>query len=269
MRIVSWNINSVRLRAPLVEKLVTQIKPDVLCLQETKCPNDHFPETVMRKLGFKHMVVNGISGYHGVATLSRLPIVKSDIVNYCGKQDGRHIETVFTTKLGPVAIHNFYVPAGGDEPDPTINEKFAHKLNFLAEMTKRFKAQAKKNKTMAAILLGDLNIAPGAQDVWSSKQLQNVVSHTPIEIAALGKLQKTLNWNDVARMFVPPEEKLYSWWSYRARDWQASDRGRRLDHIWVTPTLSDRVDHYQVLREGRGWVRPSDHAPVFIDLKID
>ena len=269
MRIVSWNINSVRLRAPLVEKLIQQIKPDVLCLQETKCPNDAFPEKLMRKLGLKHMVLNGIhGGYHGVATLSRHPIMSSNIVDYCGKKDGRHVEVLFETKKGVLAVHNFYVPAGGDEPDPSCNEKFAHKLDFLAQMAKVFRAQARKDKMVQAVLLGDLNIAPYEHDVWSSRQLQNVVSHTPVEIAALAKLQKTLNWDDVARRFVPPEEKLYSWWSYRARDWQASNRGRRLDHIWVTPALSPQLRHYEILREARGWQRPSDHAPIMIDLKM-
>ena len=268
LKIVSWNINSVRLRVGLVEKLVKQARPDILCLQETKCPNDVFPEKTVRKLGFSHMVLNGISGYHGVATLSRRPIIDSEVIDYCGRQDGRHIKIVIDGGCAPLEIHNFYVPAGGDVPDPTINDKFAHKLKFLAEMTKNFRKVGRANKQTAAVLVGDLNIAPGEHDVWSSRQLQNVVSHTPIEIAALKKLQKTLDWDDVSRRFVPPTEKLYSWWSYRARDWQASDRGRRLDHIWITPALVKRVEKYEVLRAARGWKRPSDHAPVMIDLKI-
>jgi exodeoxyribonuclease-3 len=159
------------------------------------------------------------------------------------------------------------VPAGGDEPDPEVNEKFAHKLAFLKEMQTIFKKLKKGGKAAGQVMLGDLNIAPGEHDVWSSKQLKNVVSHTAIEIAELAKVQKAADWDDVARRFVPPEEKLYSWWSYRARDWAASDRGRRLDHIWVTPDLSDGVTDYGVERAARGWERPSDHAPLWIDLK--
>ena len=268
MRIVSWNINSVRLRAPLVEKLVAEISPDVICLQETKCPNDSFPEKIMHKLGYPHIAKNGVKGYHGVATLSRVPIVESHIVDYCKKGDGRHIETIFDTASGPLSVHNFYVPAGGDEPDPEINEKFAHKMAFLAQMTKIFKAKAKQKTKLQSVILGDFNIAPGEHDVWSSKALKNTVSHTPIEIEKLAALQATLDWDDVARRFVPPEEKLYSWWSYRARDWAASNRGRRLDHIWVTPKLTDKVKDYQILTDGRGWERPSDHAPLWIDLDV-
>ena len=107
MRVISWNINSVRLRAPLVEKLITETAADVICLQETKCPNDSFPEKLFNKLGFAHIAKNGIKGYHGVATLSRLPMVETNIVTYCDRTDGRHIETVFDTANGPLHIHNF------------------------------------------------------------------------------------------------------------------------------------------------------------------
>ena len=248
MRVISWNINSVRLRAPLVEKLIAEAKPDVICLQETKCPNDSFPEKTFHKLGYSHIAKNGIKGYHGVATLSRLPIVETNIVTYCARADGRHIETVFDTTNGPLHIHNFYVPAGGDEPDPKINEKFAHKLAFLDEMESNFRAIRRQKKAKRQILVGDLNIAPGEHDVWSSKQLKNVVSHTAVEIAALARVQASLNWEDVSRHFVPASEKLYSWWSYRARDWAASDRGRRLDHIWVTPALLNDVTGFEILR---------------------
>ena len=117
-----------------------------------------------------------------------------------------------------------------------------------------------------AVLAGDLNVAPLETDVWSHKQLLKVVSHTPIEVALLERLQRSLDWVDAVRHFVPPEQKLYSWWSYRARDWAASDRGRRLDHVWVTPELAGALRGATVARELRGWKRPSDHVPVVVDL---
>ncbi len=263
MRIVTWNINSVRLRAPLVLDMIKALKPDIICLQEIKCPNDSFPEKVFKKAGFAHIAVNGIKGYHGVATLAREPFLDTEIIDYCNKGDGRHVAT--THKLGrkKLTIHNFYVPAGGDEPDPEINDKFAHKLAFLDEMIERFGAQSTKQ---ALVLVGDLNIAPFEHDVWSSKQLTRVVSHTPIERERLADLRQTLDWIDVARHFVPEAEKLYSWWSYRARDWDSADRGRRLDHIWVTPTLKKSLAHFEILRPARGWERPSDHVPVIVDI---
>lgn len=263
MRIVTWNINSVRLRAPLVVDMIETLKPDVICLQEIKCPNDSFPEKVFRNAGFEHMAVNGIKGYHGVATLSRTPFIDTEIIDYCGKGDGRHVAT--THKLGRknFTLHNFYVPAGGDEPDPQINDKFAHKLSFLQEMITRFSAHTAKDPL---VLVGDLNIAPFEHDVWSSKQLTKVVSHTPIERETMDSLRDTLSWIDVARHFTPEDEKLYSWWSYRARDWDSADRGRRLDHIWVTPALEKSLKHFEILRHARGWERPSDHVPVILDL---
>ncbi|MGH6931832.1 MAG: exodeoxyribonuclease III, partial [Dongiaceae bacterium] len=112
----------------------------------------------------------------------------------------------------------------------------------------------------------DLNIAPLATDVWSHSQLLDVVSHTPVEVERFRRLQASRHWHDAVRHFIPPSEQLYSWWSYRARDWDSSDRGRRLDHAWVTPALAPALRSATVLREARGWAAPSDHAPVIVDL---
>jgi exodeoxyribonuclease-3 len=158
-----------------------------------------------------------------------------------------------------------YVPAGGDEPDPSINVKFAHKLAFLDEMRSAPHLRAGPNER--AILLGDLNVAPLEHDVWSHKQLLRVVSHTPIECEKLIAAQSAGGWIDVMRRFVPASEKLYTWWSYRALDWEASDRGRRLDHVWASPVLADRVTGMTVARAARGWTRPSDHVPVTVTLE--
>src|SRR5207253_402363 len=97
----------------------------------------------------------------------------------------------------------------------------------------------------------------------------DVVSHTPIEVAKLTSMQHSLDWVDAVRHFVPPDQKLFTWWSYRAADWAASDRGRRLDHIWVTPPLKSALRGTGVLRHARGWdPKPSDHVPVWVDLDV-
>jgi exodeoxyribonuclease-3 len=147
------------------------------------------------------------------------------------------------------------------------NEKFAHKLAFLREMTNWYKAHKKKSDARM-VLVGDLNVAPLEHDVWSHKQLLKIVSHTPIEVELMNELIASHGWIDVMRRFVPPEEKLYSWWSYRAKDWEAADRGRRLDHIWVTPTLAETPRAMKVLKEARGWERASDHVPVIASLTL-
>jgi exodeoxyribonuclease-3 len=93
------------------------------------------------------------------------------------------------------------------------------------------------------------------------------VSHTPIEVEKLGKLQHAGGFVDAVRHVIPPEQRLYTWWSYRARDWRASDRGRRLDHIWVTPALVPQLAGAEVFKPVRGWVQGSDHVPVIIRFK--
>ena len=260
--ISTWNINSVRLRQPIVEAFLKRAAPDVLCLQETKCPNDAFPFSGFRKLGYEHIAIHGQKGYHGVAILSRLPLEDVRRQDYCGIGDSRHISAVVGIEGGPkIRIHNFYVPAGGDEPDRTINPKFGHKLDFLQEML-LLSSEAEREAGISAMLLGDLNIAPLETDVWSHKQLLNVVSHTPVETEALTAVQAAGRWTDLIRQHFPPEEKLFTWWSYRSPDWSNADKGRRLDHIWSSGDLAPALRLVEVLREARGWDRPSDHVPV-------
>jgi exodeoxyribonuclease-3 len=264
LKITTWNINSVRLRMPLIAHFLKTEAPDILCLQETKCRDAEFPSSDFRALGYEHMAINGQKGYHGVAIISKKPLRALGKRDFCDKGDARHIGVEAIDANGPIAIHNFYVPAGGDEPDASINPKFAHKLDFLDEMAEWIVAdRITKGRT---VLLGDLNIAPLEHDVWSHKALVNVVSHTAIEVEKLDAVFRAGPWIDALRRFVPSDEKLYTWWSYRAADWAASDRGRRLDHILVSEALGDSLKKMNVLREARGWDRPSDHAPVTIEL---
>ncbi|MGH1374920.1 MAG: exodeoxyribonuclease III [Alphaproteobacteria bacterium] len=260
MRLATWNINSVRLRMPLILDLVKESNPDVICLQETKTPDEHFPLDAIKDAGYKHVHFNGMKSYNGVAILSRIPFEDAKIYNRVERNDCRHI----SVKFKEFELHNIYIPAGGDEPDREINEKFGHKLDFIDEMSDFFKQNY--TATSSAIVVGDFNIAPMEHDVWSHKQLSKVVSHTPIEIAKLDGMQKSLNWVDASRHFVAEDEKCYSWWSYRNRDWKKSNRGRRLDHIWVTPTLQSNLSAHNIPTHMRDWEKPSDHVPVIIDL---
>lgn len=264
LRLATWNINSVRLRMGLVKKLVESHAPDVLCLQETKCADDSFPFNDVKKLGFAHVAIHGQKGYHGVATFSRYPFVTTAKERWADKDDARHLATTFASgPLEGVTVHNFYVPAGGDEPDPTINPKFAHKLQFVRELEQWSERIAETGKR---IMVGDLNIAPHESDVWSHKQLLKIVSHTPIETEGLDAVRRAGAWVDAVRRHVPHPEKLYSWWSYRAAEWDASDRGRRLDHIWTSADVAERTTGVETLRDARGWERPSDHVPVILTV---
>jgi exodeoxyribonuclease-3 len=264
--VATWNINSVRLRIELVARFLKEHEPDVLCLQETKCPQGQFPSSSLKDIGYSHIAEFGQKGYHGVAIVSRHPFVSSHSKKFADKDDCRHIATVFENPVA-VALHNFYVPAGGDEPDPEINEKFDHKLRFIKEMEAWSKAEA-LGASPDAVVVGDLNIAPLEHDVWSSKDLKKVVSHTPIEREGLLNVMKAGEWQDVMRQHVPASEKLYTWWSYRAKDWEVANRGRRLDHIWATPGLAKKSKAIKVLKETRGWTQTSDHVPVIATFAI-
>lgn len=266
LTIATWNINSVRLRIESVARFVDTHRPDVLCLQETKCMDGQFPLADVRRMGFDHIAIHGQKGYHGVAVFSRHALKDIDRRGFCGKEDARHIAV--TLADGPAAgtrLHNFYVPAGGDEPDPAINPKFAHKLAFLDEM-EAWDGLRVAGTTARSILVGDLNIAPLEHDVWSSRQLSKVVSHTPVERRRLTEVARAGGWIDMMRELTPEPEKLYTWWSYRSPDWAAADKGRRLDHVWVSPSLAPAMRGFEVVRDARGWDRPSDHAPVIARL---
>jgi exodeoxyribonuclease-3 len=269
LTVTSWNINSVRLRIGMVGEFLTNHAPDVLCLQETKTPDEQFPAKAFHQLGYVHQAFIGQKGYNGVAIVSKLPFSEKEAMSMCGRNDARHMTVTLDKAAGAaagIAIHNFYIPAGGDLPDPEKNDKFAHKLAFLDEIGAW--GVTRKPTDRPAILLGDLNIAPLEHDVWSHKQLLDVVSHTPIETTTLEKLRSELGWTDAARTLRPEPEKLYSWWSYRAQDWAASNKGRRLDHIWLSDGLKPALRDLTFLREARGWERPSDHVPVTVTLEL-
>ena len=258
--LATWNINSVRLREALVCRLMQEESPDVLCLQECKSPVDKIPLEGFAELGYTHMVARGQKGYNGVAILSKLPIKEVAAYDYADLGHARHIAGQLENG---VTIHNFYVPAGGDKPNREINDKFGQKLDYLTDMRDGFLA----NKPSKSILVGDLNIAPSEDDVWDHKKLLKVVSHTPIEVEHLAAVQAAGDWVDVTRADIP-EGKLYSWWSYRSPDWDGADKGRRLDHVWVTADIAASAHSSRVVRHVRGYEQPSDHAPIFATFDL-
>ena len=264
--VATWNINSVRLRINLVVRFLLEQQPDVLCLQETKCPDGNFP---LGRSGRPAILISRSMGRRAITGSRSFRVFRFAAFSkrdFCAKGDARHLHVVLGGEAQGLELHNFYVPAGGDEPDPEINVKFAHKLAFVDEMVDW--AHTERPAAERAILVGDLNIAPLEHDVWSHKSLINVVSHTPIEVDKLARAQAAGPWVDALRKFVPNDEKLYTWWSYRSPDWQKANKGRRLDHMWVSAALVNSVKEMRVLRDARGWTRPSDHVPVMIRLEI-
>lgn len=260
MRITTYNVNSVRLRGELIRKISDELNPDILCLQEIKVETGKFPHDLIDEVAYPHRYIHGQKAYHGVAILSKMELADPKHRFACGNEEHRHL---MATLPSGVELHNLYIPAGGDIPDVKKNPKFGQKLAMLDELAAWFQQSQRPQ-----ILVGDFNIAPLENDVWSHKQLLKVVSHTPVEVAKLDAWQSARGYVDGVRKFIPVEDKLFSWWSYRARDWNASDRGRRLDHIWVTPDLEDRLTAASIQREARGWPQPSDHVPVTVDIDL-
>ena len=258
--LATWNINSIRLREGLVARLMIEEQPDILCLQECKSPVDLIPVEQFRALGYRHMVARGQKGYNGVAILSKLPLTDMGEQDFAALGHARHVAARLDNG---VTIHNCYVPAGGDIPDRVQNEKFGQKLDFLTQMRDHFHI----NRPERAILVGDLNIAPREDDVWSHKQLLKIVSHTPIEVAHFNDVMQVGGWNDVTRKDIP-QGLLYSWWSYRSAEWDMADKGRRLDHIWATADIVNASRASRILRSARGWEQPSDHVPVFATFDL-
>lgn len=259
--IASWNINSVRFRMDIVQQFLREASPDILCLQETKVIDGDFPHAPLRALGYDHIAVHGQRMHHGVAILSRIPFAEDDRLDWQANGEARHIGVRLANGL---RLENVYVPAGGDIPDRDLNPKFGQKLDFVERMTRWSEGLG----DLPVVLTGDFNIAPLESDVWSHKQLLDVVSHTPIEVEALARLQAANDWVDLGRKFIPAPERLYTWWSYRAKDWAASDRGRRLDHMWASRSVADKAVAHRVYEPCRNWLKPSDHIPILTEFVL-
>ena len=260
--IASWNINSVRLRLEQVVRFLAQEAPDVLCLQEIKCQAHQFPAKALADLGYTHQAIHGQKGYHGVATVSRVPLRELARHDWQDNGEARHVGVEL---LGPgqgLVLENVYIPAGGDIPDREANPKFGQKLDFIERMTRW--AEALDRPTL---LVGDFNVAPLECDVYDHKALLKVVSHTPVEVEALDRLKASHQWVDLGRRFIPAPERNYSWWSYRSY-WRQKDQGRRLDHMWTSPDLAPQARAHRFVEETRRWEQPSDHVPLITEFAL-
>ena len=260
LKIASWNINSVRARPALVERLIAAEQPDILCLQETKACNEAFPADLFHAQGYVHQHLNGQRMHHGVAILSRVPLADPGRHDWQDNGEARHVGA--RLECG-IRIENVYIPAGGDIPDREQNPKFGQKLDFLERMTRWSEGLSEPT-----IIVGDFNVAPLECDVWSHKALVNVVSHTAIEIEALSRLQQAHGWIDIGRTFIPAPERCFTWWSYRSPDFSKNDRGRRLDHMWASPQLAGALKGHRILEDCRSWERPSDHVPLICEIAV-
>jgi exodeoxyribonuclease-3 len=262
LTIATWNINSVRLRADQVARFLTEEAPDVLCLQEIKTAEVTFPHDVFEQLGYTHRAVHGQKGYHGVATVSRLPLREVSRHDWQDNGEARHVGVELLGAGQGVILENVYIPAGGDVPDREANPKFGQKLDFLGRMTRW--AETIDRPT---VIVGDFNIAPLDCDVYDHKALLKVVSHTPEEVATLTRFADAHGWVDLGRKHIPAPERNYSWWSYRSY-WREKDQGRRLDHMWASPALAAQSTGHRMAEQTRRWEQPSDHIPLITEFAL-
>ncbi len=261
--IATWNINSVRLRLPLVLRFLTEEAPDVLCLQEIKTLAEFFPAEAFAAAGYTYQAVHGQKGYHGVATIGKIPFHEVSRRDWQDNGEARHVGVELTGPGAGLTIENVYVPAGGDIPDRALNTKFGQKLDFLQRMT-----EWAEGITGPTLIVGDFNIAPLPSDVWSHKALLKVVSHTPLEVETLARFQAAHDWVDLGRQLVPAPARLYTWWSYRAKDWRENDKGRRLDHMWASPGVAARATGHRMVEVARDWEQCSDHVPLLTEFDL-
>lgn len=258
MRIATWNVNSLKARMPRVEEWLSYATPDVLCMQETKLADATFPHMAFSALGYES-VHHGDGQWNGVAILSRVGIDKPSF-GFVDPVEADSETRLVTASCGGVVVSSVYVPNGRS----LDSEHYKYKLGWLAKLRHHLDVVASPAERVA--VCGDFNIAPEDSDVWSPKAFVGSTHVSPAERDALRDLEA---WGllDAFRQRYP-QDRLYSYWDYRAGDFH-EHRGMRIDLLLLSKPLADRVSWALVDRNARKGKLPSDHAPVFVDLDLE
>lgn len=261
MKITTWNINGVKARIENAAAYLKEAKPDVVCLQEIKSVDEGFPREVFQDLGY-NVETHGQKGFNGVAILSRHPI--EDVMRRLPGDDtdeqSRYIEATIATKSGAVRVASLYLPNG----NPIGTEKFAYKLAWMARFRRHARSLLELDQPV--VLAGDYNVIPEREDAkrpdaWTADALFQPESRKAFRgFTALG-------YTDAIRA-CHPEPGIYTFWDYQAGAWQKDD-GIRIDHLLLSSGAADRLISAGVDRFTRGWEKPSDHAPAWVELDLD
>jgi exodeoxyribonuclease-3 len=257
MVIASFNVNSIRARLPVLEKWFEKIKPEVLCIQETKVTDFDFPIKEINSFGYE-TVFKGEKSYNGVAVFSKFSIEKV-FYGFDGKglDEGTRLISV---KINGINIINSYIPQG-TSPE---SEKFQYKLKFFSRMKKFFSTKFSTDDPL--VWVGDFNVAPLDIDVHDPKRLYGHVGYHPDEHKALAKV-KDLGFDDIFRKYHP-EPGQYSFFDYRVKDCVARGLGWRVDHIWANNSASIKSKDSWIDKDPRLFERPSDHTPILAKFEI-
>ena len=254
MIIATWNVNSVLARLPLVLQWLGRARPDVLCLQETKCADERFPAREFAELGYKSET-HGQPTYNGVAILARAPLV--DVQRgFPGGEEGAHVRLLAAT-VGGVRVVNVYVPNG----QSVGSEKFDFKLKWVRRLREFFDEEYWPDDDV--LLCGDFNVAPEDRDVHDPELWRGKILCSRPEREAIGVV-KDWGFADAFRLHNEGEGH-YSWWDYRAGSFRRNT-GLRIDHVWLSEPLAARCKRAWIDKEPRGWERPSDHTPVLVEV---
>jgi exodeoxyribonuclease-3 len=259
MRIATWNVNSVRQRMDSLTAWLAERSPDIVCLQEIKCTDETFPREPLEALGY-NVKIHGQKTFNGVAVLSKLPIdeVKSGLDGDDGDVQARFLEVLVSTKTGALRVVSLYLPNGNGGED-----KYAYKLKWMDRLARFSDERLQLEEPL--VLAGDYNVIPTPSDArrpeaWVSDAL--FLRPTREKYRALINLGLT----DAIRA-VSDSDDLYTFWDYQAGAYQKND-GIRIDHLLLSPQAADRLTDAGIDKHVRGWDKPSDHVPVFIDLEI-
>ena len=242
-------------RLPLVVKWLEMARPDVLCLQETKCIDEKFPADVFRELGYSSETY-GQRTYNGVAILSRAPLDRVER-GFSDDEEGAHARLLAASVRG-VRLVNVYVPNGAF----VGSDKYVFKLEWMRRLRALFDAGYKQDEQV--LLCGDFNVAPEERDVHDPRQWQGKILFSRREREALAEI-KDWGFEDAFRLHTE-EGGHFSWWDYRAASFRRN-AGLRIDHIWVSEKLAARSTATWIDKEPRSWERPSDHTPVVAEFK--
>jgi exodeoxyribonuclease-3 len=260
MRIATWNVNSIRQRLDCLQAWLNERQPDIVCLQEIKCTDEAFPREPLEALGY-NLAVHGQKTFNGVALLSKLPFdeVAPGLIGDDGDVQARFLEALVSTRSGVVRLVSLYLPNG----NPAPGDKYTYKLKWMDRLIK-FSVDRLKNEE-PFVLAGDYNVIPAAQDAkrpeaWTKDAL--FLPATREKFRALINLGLT----DAIRA-VSDDGGLYTFWDYQAGAY-AKDDGIRIDHLLLSPQAADRLIDAGIDRHVRGWDKPSDHVPVYVDLEI-
>jgi exodeoxyribonuclease-3 len=257
MKIATWNVNSILARLPQVSRWLEAARPDVLCMQETKCVDEKFPAEEFERLGY-HAESFGQAAYNGVAILSRLKCEETRRGLPDDEPDAQ--ARLIAATIGGVRVVNVYVPNG----QAVGAEKYYFKLEWLKRLRAFFDSSYRTSERV--LLCGDFNVAPEDRDVHSPMLWRGRILFSEPEKEALGRV---MHWGLVDAFRIHNQsDKEFSWWDYRAGAFRRN-LGLRIDHVWVSEALAKGSSGVLIDREPRRWEKPSDHAPVVAEFKLD